>query len=131
MIGTRRAILYLLLVFALGAVVGGLATHWASRRGWAEERSGHHRDPRGALEWLDRELKLTPEQRVQVEAILDETGQAYRAIRQRTRPEYEAAREAGRNKIRAVLSEEQRRRFEELVQEIDARRRERQREENR
>ena len=125
MMGTRRAVLYLVLVFLLGAVVGGLATQWASRRGWASERSDHRRDPRGALEWLNRELKLSPEQRSQVESILDETGQAYRAIRQRTRPEYEAVRHQGREKIRALLSEEQRGRFEALVREIDAREAER------
>lgn len=131
MMGTRRAIMYLLLVFVLGAVVGGLATHWASRRGWASERSDYRRDPRGASEWLNQELKLSPEQRTQVEAILDETGLAYRAIRQRTRPEYEAARQQGREKIRALLNVEQRAHFEELVQEIDARRREKHREQNR
>lgn len=134
MMGTRRAFFYLLLVFLLGAVVGGLATHWASRRGWASERSDHRRDPRGALEWLNRELKLNSDQRSQVESILDETGQAYRAIRQRTRPEYEAVRQQGREKIRALLSEEQRTRFEALVREIDAReteRREKQRKDSR
>lgn len=134
MMGTRRAFFYLVLVFLLGAVVGGLATLWASRLGWAAERADYRRDPRGALEWLDRELKLSPEQRTQVEAILDETGQAYRAIRQRTRPEYEAVRQQGREKIRAALSQEQRARFEELVREVDAReaeRREKNRQQNR
>ena len=134
MMDTRRAFFYLTLVFLLGALVGGLATLWATRRGWAAERGDHRRDPRGALEWLDHELKLKPEQRSKVEAILDETGQAYRAIRQRTRPEYEAVRQQGREKIRAVLNEEQRARFEELVREIDARdaeRRERYRQESR
>lgn len=125
MMGTRRAFFYLVLVFLLGAVVGGLAMLWASRHGWAAERGEHRRDPRGAVEWLDRELKLSPDQRAQVEAILDETGQAYGAIRQRTRPEYDAVRQQGREKIRAVLNEEQRARFEELVREIDARRAER------
>jgi Spy/CpxP family protein refolding chaperone len=131
MMGTRRAVFYLVLVFLLGAVVGGLATHWATGRGWAAGHSDYRRDPRGALEWLERDLRLTPEQRTQVEAILDETGQGYRAIRQRTRPEYEAVRQQGREKIRAVLNAEQRARFEELVQEIDARRRERHRQEDR
>lgn len=131
MMGTRRAILYLLVVFVLGAVVGGLATHWASRRGWASERSDYRRDPRGALEWLNRELKLSPNQRAQVEAILDDTGQAYRTIRQRTRPEYESVRQQGRDRIRAVLNEEQRARFEELVREIDAAREEKHRKESR
>lgn len=131
MIGTRRALFYLVLVFLLGAALGALGTLWATKRSLADERRLHDRSPRGALERLDRELKLSPEQRRQLEAILDQTGEAYSAIRERARPEYEAARQSGREKIRAILSEQQRARFEELVREIDAREAERrQRREN-
>lgn len=128
MIGTRRAVVYLLLVFGLGLALGMLGTVWATRHGFAAERGergGHSR--RSALEWLDSELKLSPEQHRQVEAILDETIQGYRGIRERTRPEYEAVRQQGREKIRAVLNEQQRARFEELVREKDAREAERRR----
>lgn len=125
MMGSRRAVVYLALVFFLGAALGVLGTLWATKRGLADERRVHDRSPKGALEWLDRELKLSPAQRQQLETILDETGNSYRAIRQRTRPEYDAVRQQGREKIRAILNEQQRPRFEELVREIDAREAER------
>lgn len=118
MMGSRRALLYLALVFLLGLALGALGMVWAGRHGWSYADSTRQHRPRG-VEWLDRELNLSPEQRQQVEAILDEMGQAYRSIRQRTRPEYDAVRQQGRNKIRALLSDEQRARFEQLVRELD------------
>lgn len=118
MMRSRRAVLYLGLVFLLGIALGALGMVWAGRQGWTHADSRQQRRPRG-VEWLDRELNLSPQQRQQVEAILDEMGQAYRNIRQRTRPEYEAVRQQGRDRIRALLSEEQRARFEQLVRQLD------------
>ncbi len=116
--GSRRAVVYLILVFLLGLALGGLATVWASKRGYTYDGSKRSRRARG-VEWLDGELGLTTEQRREVEAILDEMGEAYRAIRKRIRPEYGAVRQQGREKIRALLDDEQRARFEQLIREID------------
>lgn len=123
MMGTRRAVVYLVLVFLLGLALGSVGTVWVVKKGllrsWWSERYSF---PQGAVEWLDRELKLTPEQRRQLEAILDETAAGYRAIRERVGPEYEQVRQAGREKIRAILTPEQRAKFEELVRAIDEKR---------
>jgi len=120
MMGSRRAVLYLAVVFLLGLALGALGMVWAGRHGWIYADSNYHRRPKG-VEWLDRELNFSPEQRQQVEAVLDEMGQAYREIRQRTRPEYDTLRQKGRDRIRALLREEQRPRFEQLVRELDER----------
>jgi Spy/CpxP family protein refolding chaperone len=120
MIASRRAVLYLVLVFLLGLALGGLGMVWAGRHGWSYAGAERQRAPRGVA-WLCRELGLSAEQRQQVETILDEMGSAYREIRQRTRPEYEAVRQQGRDRIRAVLTEQQRARFEEWVREMDER----------
>lgn len=127
MMGTRRAIVYLVLVFVLGVALGALGSFWAGKSGWLHGRSG------SPAKWLSGELKLTPEQEKQLEGILDETAAGYRAIRERVAPEYEAVRQAGRDKIRALLTPEQRARFEELVRQIDEERaqRRRQREQRR
>jgi len=121
MMGTRRAVIYLLLVFVLGLAIGSLGILWASKHGWVPRGWWGHgpSGPQDAVAWLDRELKLTPEQRQQLEVILDETAAGYRGIRERVGPEYEAVRQAGREKIRALLTPEQRARFEELVRAID------------
>lgn len=128
----RRALAYLLLVFVLGVAVGVLGSLWAERQGWAQTRwsSGHGSRP-GTIEWLTRELNLTAEQQTQLQAILDETGAGYEAIRERTRPEYERVRQDGRAKIRALLTEEQRAKFEELVRRIDEERARRRQEQDR
>jgi len=67
------------------------------------------------LERLNRELKLSPEQRQQVEEILT-TGQEHtKAIWEKVAPEMRAEMKETREQIRAVLSPEQNARFQELM----------------
>lgn len=119
MMGSRRAVLYLGLVFLLGFALGALGSHYATRAGWFASlyRSGE----RGPVRWLTRELDLTPEQQKQLGVILDEAGAQYSAIFEKVRPEYQQVRQQTRDKIRALLTEKQRARFEELVRRIDER----------
>lgn len=119
MIGSRRAVVYLLLVFLLGFAGGGLAGYWGAKAGWFH-RFGAGGE-RGPLKWLTRELDLTPEQQEQLEPILDKTGQEYFRLYEKVRPEFKQVRQEAREKIRALLTPEQRVRFEELVREIEKR----------
>ena len=119
MMGSRRAVVYLLLVFLLGLALGSVGTFWAWKSGHLRAWWGSRYAQRSPVDWLNRELKLTPDQQKQLEAILDETAGGYRAIRERVGPEYEQVRQAGREKIRAILTPEQRAKFEELVRAID------------
>lgn len=129
MMDTRRAAFYLTLVFLLGAGLGTLGTLWAERAGWAQAGFGWSYPSRqGAQQWLTRELTLTPEQQKQLGAILDDTEQGYRAVRDRVRPEFEAVRQQGREKIRKILTPEQRAKFEDLVRQLDQERERRRRE---
>ena len=120
MMANRRAIAYLFLVFLLGASLGVLGTLWAGRTGWAAPSGPPSmRNKQGAAEWLTDELDLTAEQQQQLGPILDETATSYEAIRERVRPEYEQVRQQSREKIRAILTPEQKARFEELVRQMD------------
>lgn len=128
MMGSRRALAYLVLVFLLGLAAGVLGTLWAGRSGWFETVWGRGASStHGAFEWLTGELDLTPEQQKQLELILDETAAGYHAIRERTRPQYEQVRQAGRQKIRAILTAAQQVKFEELVRRVDEERERRRR----
>ncbi|HXE74242.1 MAG TPA: hypothetical protein VNN18_01220 [Candidatus Xenobia bacterium] len=129
MMTNRRAIAYLFLVFVLGAALGVLGTLWAGRTGWAAPGAPPSmRNKQDASEWLTRELNLSADQQRQLGVILDETAAQYEAIRDRVRPEYDQVRQQGRDKIRAILTPEQKARFEELVRQMDEERARRRRE---
>lgn len=121
MTGNRKAVGYLLLVFLLGAALGAGGIYWATSAELvqAKKKEVQSEEPESPVDWLCRELDLSSEQREQLGRILDETQRKYEAISDRYRPEYEEARQAGRDQIRAILSEKQRAMFEELVQRID------------
>jgi len=120
MMTNRKAIVFLVAVFVLGAAAGILGTMWATQTGLAATTRGPSKfSKQGALEWLNNELRLSAEQQQQLGPILDETAAGYEGIRERVRPEYDQVRQQGRDRIRAILTPEQKARFEELVQQID------------
>jgi hypothetical protein len=62
-------------------------------------------------------LGLDEQQRVQIESILERTRSEFRKLSEATRAQYGMIREDSRNQIRAILtSDEQRRKYEELVE---------------
>jgi Spy/CpxP family protein refolding chaperone len=75
-----------------------------------------------------RDLNLNPDQQKQIQAILTETRARYAEIHSQADPEYERARQAGREKIRQVLTAEQKPKFEELLRSMDEERLRRQNE---
>lgn len=119
----RRAVFYLIVVFVLGVALGALGTRLADKwKLFQPDKRGYDRARHGRVEWLSRELSLSPEQQQQLGTILDETGKQYRQVRQRMREDYEQVRQQGRERIRAILTEEQRAKFEELQHRIDVER---------
>ena len=115
--------LVLAVVFVLGTVtgaaLGGLYHSRAGGRGRVGEGGG--RDQRH-FDKMRKELGLTDEQSTRVRAILDETGNEYRALRTELRPRFEEPRLRARAKIRELLDEEQRRKFDAHAAERDAER---------
>jgi len=129
MMSNRKALAFLLAVFVLGAAAGVLGTMWATRTGLAATSGGPSKfTKQGAMEWLTNELKLSAEQQQQLGPILDETATSYEAIRERVRTEYDQVRQQSREKIHAILTSEQKTRFEELVRQMDEERARRHRE---
>jgi Spy/CpxP family protein refolding chaperone len=123
--GSRKAFLLVLLVFALGIALGALGTYMVTTRVLAARSQGAPSVPsRVAL--FTRDLNLNPEQQKQVQAILTETRVRYAEIHRQVDPEYENARHEGREKIRQILTPEQRPKFEDLLRRFDEERRSRQ-----
>ncbi len=116
---TRTAALLLLVAFALGAIagIGGVALyHRPSGMG----RSG------GASTYLARlakDLDLSPTQRDSVDAILKRFEPGMDSIWQDIRPKFETLRTELRSDINAQLTPDQQRRYADLLERQDARRR--------
>lgn len=117
-----KGALWLLLAFGLGCAAGGLGL------ALLQERPGFGRPPergeefrQAVMDRLTRELGLSEGQQGAVRAIVQETGQEFRRLREEIGPRYQAIRTGSQARIREQLDEAQRRKFEELVREWDRR----------
>jgi Spy/CpxP family protein refolding chaperone len=124
--GSRKAFLLVLLVFALGVALGSVGT-LVTTRVRADRPQGAASVP-SRMALFTKDLNLNPEQQKQVQAILTETRARYAEIHRRADPEYENARHESREKIRQILTPEQRPKFEDLLRRFDEERRSRQNE---
>src|SRR5437870_6559413 len=75
-------------------------------------------------------LGLDQTQREQMHKIGEETRHAFQDLRTETQPRFEAIQEQSREKIRAVLNDEQRTKYDEFRRRMDERRRNRNRDAN-
>lgn len=105
-------------VFLLGGVTGA-ALDSVYR---LKARGGGPRHTEKRFEEMKRDLNLTDEQAGQIRAILEETRNEYKSLREKCRPQYDAARAAARTRIRALLNSEQQQKFDAKTAERDAQR---------
>jgi Spy/CpxP family protein refolding chaperone len=117
--GSRKAILLVALVFSLGIGLGSAGTYLVTARVLAArpQQAGHV--PANHMAMFTRDLNLNPDQQKQIQAILTETRARYAEIHSQADPEYERARQAGRERIRQVLTAEQKPKFEDLLRRMD------------
>ena len=73
------------------------------------------------LQELSQQLNLTPDQRNQVHAIMDQTLTDWHQIYLTVNPQLEEARQRGRQRIRGVLTPEQIPQFEVFIRNLDER----------
>ncbi|HWF18400.1 MAG TPA: hypothetical protein VG754_04000 [Verrucomicrobiae bacterium] len=109
-----RPWLVLLLVFCAGTMFGIVATRIVTRR--VIHRMITHPDfVRERIQReLVRKLKLTPGQEIQVEAVLTDSQKELRDLRQEFQPRFVFIIADAQNRISAVLTPDQRERFEKL-----------------
>ena len=114
--------LVLVAVFVLGAVTGiGISGVYRSRAN-ATLRASRVHERQAMFEKMRSDLNLTAQQSTDMQKLLDETGNEFRALRGELRPRYEELRLKTRGRMRALLTAEQQQKFDTLMAEIDARR---------
>jgi hypothetical protein len=115
-----------ILVFALffiGIATGVLianfyTTHVAGARDTTNSQDRAQRAQRDITKFYDY-LGLNPTQREEVHKIGEETRREFRELREETQPRYQAIQEKSREKIRALLNDEQRKKYDEFRRKRD------------
>jgi uncharacterized membrane protein len=116
-------IISLLVVFCSGAVVGGFGHYLYTTKSVSAKTR-----PRSPEEYRQKyikemrgRLKMSDDQVVRLEAILDETRAKFREFRERTKPEMKRIQDDQVERIRGILNDAQRTEYEHMRQEREAR----------
>jgi Spy/CpxP family protein refolding chaperone len=117
----QKATLWLAIVFVLGAALGGVLGYAFAHRSYAAEPTVLTAEARRAQkrEQMAREVGLTPEQLQQVSVILDGAQTEYKAVHAVMDPQIDAVRQKSRDKIRALMTPEQKPKLEEFLRKLD------------
>jgi Spy/CpxP family protein refolding chaperone len=116
----QKAALWVAAVFLLGAALGGMLGYVFARQSYAAHPMRSVQPTRAQrVEQLSRELDLTDAQKQQVDAILDDMFGQFKAIQKQYEPQRDEARHKGRDRIRAILTPEQKTKFEEFLKRLD------------
>ena len=108
-----RAVAVLIAVLVVGCLIGMVGhSLW-------EWREGLGRKPEVEARFAQT-LQLSPEQQEQLEAILEESRRQIDATRAEMGRKFDEVRAATNAKIAAILSDEQKKKFEQLLKEADS-----------
>jgi Spy/CpxP family protein refolding chaperone len=102
----------LLATFALGAVAGGVGISAAEHRDGSAEKASHGRA--GFLARLTEQLDLNQSQRDSICSIFERHKPMMDSMWQEVRPRFDSVRTEMRNEIKAQLTPEQQRLYDEL-----------------
>jgi|SRR5277367_5644317 len=122
---SRKAAMWIVAVFILGAALGvaggylfGVRVAAAPPAPMSDEAKRHQK-----VAELTRVLDLTAEQQTQIDAIFLDTAGKFKDVRKQADAQIETFRQAGRERVRAVLTPEQLPKFEEFLRKLDENRR--------
>ena len=118
-------------IFFIGIATGVLLANFYTSRVSGSRDSGNppERAQRDINKFYDY-LGLNQDQRAQMHKIGEETRQEFQNLRKETQPRVQSIQEQSRVKIRAVLNDEQRTKYDEFRKNMDERRRNHSRDEN-
>ena len=118
---TRKAALWVGVVFLLGAALGGMIgyvfAHHTALAAPPQMTDAAKRAQK--VQRLTQELDLSSEQQKQLDVIIASVQVQYKAIHQTTDPQINDARQKGREQIRAILTPGQKPKFEEFLKRLD------------
>jgi Spy/CpxP family protein refolding chaperone len=123
----KKARLWLAIVFALGLAVGAVFGYSFGHRSYADsgkpatQLSEPERRAK-RVEAMTKELNLTAEQSAKVDAIIHQTHDEMKVVRDRAEGDVDGLRQRARDEIRLFLTPEQKPKFEVMVQRMDAER---------
>lgn len=111
-----RPVYCIVVVFTLGILCGILGTHlvYNFRMETIISGRGQNREER-LVNRLDRKLGLDAGQKEQVRSIVHETQEGIRTVRSQFRPQMVAIIEKAEMKISAILTPEQREKYEQMI----------------
>ena len=115
----HKAQLIIIGAFVLGIVVGASGQYLFLHKSINQPAANSTQE---MLDSLTREVKLTKEQRTQVEQVYNEAQLKYQELRNQSRPQYDAIRNEMRKRISAMLSPEQQLLYDERNRNLDAKR---------
>jgi Spy/CpxP family protein refolding chaperone len=123
-VAKRKAAVWVAAVFLLGAALGGVVGYiFAHRSVSANAPLSEPQRRAQRVEQLTQELGLSNDQRQQLDGILSQMHGEYKALHEQANAQMDAqmdqARQKGRNEIRAILTPEQRPKFEEFLKHMD------------
>jgi len=125
-----RATLFVMLIFVCGALAGALSVNvWdrthvsADSTSPSATREMPSTTRKRAVKWFAQELALGPEQSDQLARILEETRASYKQHEQ----EIDEIRHEAHNRIRHILNDQQRQKFNDLLAQRKAQREQRER----
>jgi Spy/CpxP family protein refolding chaperone len=126
----RKARLWLGLVFILGAAIGAVFGYSFAHRSYASTAqavtlSEPERRARRVAE-MTKDVGLTPEQRTQIDQIIHQAHDEMKAIHEKSDADVDVVRQRAREQMRALLTPEQKPKFEAIIQRLDQERKKQQ-----
>ena len=117
-----EAAVLVLVVFLLGALLGGVGNHVWGERVWGKQIINSQPTRNEIVGDLTRDLQLTPDQQKQLGSIVDDTRAQWRTLYTTIEPQHEQIRQQSRDRIRAILTPDQKPKFEDFMHRIDEQR---------
>jgi Spy/CpxP family protein refolding chaperone len=120
----REAAVLVLVVFVLGLLLGVAGNHVWGERVWGRVNFSQdvHPSRNQVIDDLTHKLELTPEQQTKLASIVDDTRSKWDALYAPLEPEKERIRLEGRQRIRALLTPDQQKKYDVFTQHLDEQR---------